>query len=327
VSGAQTLLEVSGLRVNHPIRTSLGRRRGEFTAVRDVSFEIKQGQIFGLVGESGCGKTTLAKTIIGLGKAAAGSVKFRQRDMQQMDQVQMNQARREIQFIFQDPLAALSPRRNIWQALQEPLRLYAIGTRESHQARIENVLHMVGIQTHVLRQYPHELSGGQRQRVVLARALVSEPRLIIADEPMSSLDVSVQARMIGLIRKIQQELGVAFLLISHDLAVVQQLADQVAVMYLGQLVESGPASQVFANPAHPYTQALFDAVPAHLESGFSVKPISGEPPSALTPPAGCVFHTRCPKVRQDCYSSEPGETMLTEIPGGKHKVRCHLCNS
>jgi oligopeptide/dipeptide ABC transporter ATP-binding protein len=323
------LMTVRDLRVAYPLRRALLRGRNRLEAVRGVSFELHEGRIFGLVGESGCGKTTLARTLLGLVTPASGQVHFRNEEMGRMDARRLGQARREIQYLFQDPLASLSPRRSIWQTLQEPLLLYGFAPRKEHRSRIEHALEIVDLPPEVLPRYPHELSGGQRQRVALARALVAGPALIIADEPMSSLDVSVQARIITLIRKVQRELGIAFLLISHDLAVIQQLADDVGVMYLGEMVETSPAAELFRHPAHPYTRALLQGSPwrsgRRLTEGAA---LPGEPPSALTPPAGCVFHTRCPQVLADCHTHHPGDFVLaTEIGDGSiHSVRCHLWN-
>jgi oligopeptide/dipeptide ABC transporter ATP-binding protein len=279
------------------------------------------------VGESGCGKTSLSRAIGQLTPLRAGEVRFRQQDMGGMDARSLRQARREIQYLFQDSLAALSPRRSIWQTLLEPLVLYRIGNPADRWLRIKQALETVDLQPDVLGSYPHELSGGQRQRVALARALLAEPALIIADEPMSALDVSVQARMVALLRKVQREKGISFLFISHDLAVVQQLADEVAVMYLGELVEIAPAEELFGNPAHPYTRALLAAAPGNCSPGGPERPAwRGEHPSPLTPPPGCVFHTRCPLVMSRCSTLHPGESTLASTPagGGSHTVRCHL---
>jgi oligopeptide/dipeptide ABC transporter ATP-binding protein len=328
MNSGPALLQVRELEVTYPVRTALGRRGGRLTAVGGVSFELHRGRIFGLVGESGCGKSSLARAIIGLTAAAAGAVLYQQRELGRMDVRELRQTRRQIQYLFQDPLAALSPRRNIWQTLLEPLILYRIGNHESQRSRVENALGIVNLHHEVLTRFPHELSGGQCQRVALARALVAEPAVIIADEPMSSLDVSVQARMIALIRKVQHETGIAMLLISHDLAVVQQLADEVAVMYLGQIVEAGPAARVFSKPSHPYTRALFAAASRrHFGPDAMSVPLHGDPPSALTPPAGCVFHTRCPLVMTDCLTRSPMEANLAASSSGNHTVRCHLWNS
>jgi oligopeptide/dipeptide ABC transporter ATP-binding protein len=327
LTAGPALLQAHDLCVAHDLRGSWGRSSGKIQAVNKLNFRIHSGRIFGLVGESGCGKTSLAKTIVGLNQPSSGTMYFAQNNIASMDATARVKMRQEIQYLFQDPLAALSPRRTIRQSLAEPLRLYGIGDRDSHRARIEAILKTVDLSNEILPRYPHELSGGQRQRVLLARALVAEPKLIIADEPLSSLDVSVQARMIALIQKVRKEMGIAFLLISHDLAVVQQLADEVAIMYLGHIVEAGPASRIFSQPAHPYTKALFDAVPGGLSGADKLNLISGEPPSALTPPAGCVFHTRCPGVMEVCRSIPPKETPLAESKMGKHSVRCHLWNS
>jgi peptide/nickel transport system ATP-binding protein/oligopeptide transport system ATP-binding protein len=315
--------------VAYPLRRTLLGSRSRLEAVRGVSFELYEGRIFGLVGESGCGKSSLARTLLGLTTPASGQVYFRNEDLGRMDARRLGRARREIQYLFQDPLASLSPRRSIWQTLQEPLLLYGIVPREEHRSHIEHALEIVDLPPEILPRYPHELSGGQRQRVALARALVARPALIIADEPMSSLDVSVQARIITLIRKVQRELGMAFLLISHDLAVIQQLADDVGVMYLGEMVETSPAAELFRHPAHPYTRSLLQGSP--WRSGWRLTEgaaLPGEPPSALTPPAGCVFHTRCPQVLAECHTHHPADFILaTETGGGSiHSVRCHLWN-
>lgn len=327
MTAGQALLQVSDLCVAHKLRRTLGRSSRKIQAVNNISLQIHPARIFGLVGESGCGKTSLAKAIVGLHQPSSGTIYFAQNNTASMNATARFRMRREIQYLFQDPLASLSPRRTMRQSLAEPLRLYRIGEHHSHRSRIEKVLNTVDLGKEILHRYPHELSGGQRQRVLLARALISEPKLIIADEPLSSLDVSVQANMIALIRKARDETGIAFLLISHDLAVVQQLADHIAIMYMGHIVETGPASRVFSQAAHPYTKALFDAVPGRLFGEDNQHSILGEPPSALTPPAGCVFHTRCPGVMDMCRSRPPEETPLAQTKMGEHSVRCHLWNS
>jgi oligopeptide/dipeptide ABC transporter ATP-binding protein len=324
------LLSVRDLHVDYPVRSPLGTRHHTVQAVRGVSFEMEEGRTLGLVGESGCGKTSLARALLGLTPCSAVEVRFRGSDLVHQHAGRPQRTRHEIQYLSQDPLAALSPRRTIWQALIEPLVHYQRGQPADHAQRIGQALAAVDLQPDVLPCYPHELSGGQRQRVALARALVAEPALIIADEPLASLDVSVRARILVLMRRLQRELGLSFLFISHDLAVVQQVADVVAVMYLGELLEVAPAVELFSHPAHPYTQALVAAapgsrVPAVAES-FALQ---GEPPSPLTPPPGCVFHTRCPRVMDRCLRTHPGDSNLT-IAGagsGTHTVRCHLWNS
>ncbi|HLF32376.1 MAG TPA: ABC transporter ATP-binding protein [Xanthomonadales bacterium] len=330
MSDAPPLLSVRDLHVSYLARSSSSLRRPRLNAVRGVSFELHEGRVFGLMGESGCGKTSLARAIVRLTPPSAGEVRFRGQDMRGMDGRGLRRARREIQYLFQDPLAALSPRRNIWQTLLEPLVLHRLGNPADRRLRIEQALATVDLQPDVLGCYPHELSGGQRQRVALARVLVAEPALVIADEPMSSLDVSVQARILALMRKVQREKGISFLFISHDLAVVQQLADEVAVMYLGELVETAPAAELFANPAHPYTRALLAAAPRSRSPGGTERLVwRGEQPSPLTPPPGCVFHTRCPLVMDRCSTLRPGENTLANTAAGEasHKVRCHIWNS
>ena len=321
MSEAGPLLEVRGLRVEYPV--SAHRR---LRAVHEVSFALWPGCILGIVGESGCGKTSLVRALLGLLPAAAGSVWLRGRDLAAMTPSARRAERRHVQHVFQDPAGSLSPRRTVGQTLQEPLQLYRLGTRAGWPERIARALGTVGLQPDVLPRFPHELSGGQRQRIALARALIAEPDLIVADEPTASLDASAQATVIGLIRRVREELGVAFLLISHDLAAVQQLADNVGVMYLGRLVECAPAAALFATPAHPYTQALLAAATGVAGDGGDAAALRGDPPSPLTPPPGCVFHTRCPRFMDRCSRDAPDETVLRQQPGEReaHRVRCLL---
>jgi peptide/nickel transport system ATP-binding protein len=295
------------------------------TAVRGVSLDVERGRIHALVGESGCGKTSLARAILRLLPAESGELLYRGQDLLQMSAGELRRARRHIQAVFQDPQASLSPRRSVLQTLREPLDHFRLGPAAGRAERAMAALEAVGLDPALRHRYPHELSGGQRQRVALARALVSEPELIIADEPVSSLDVSVQAHIIELIRELQTARGLAFLFVSHDLSVVQRLADQVSVMYLGDLVETGPAAELFARPAHPYTRALLASVPVPDPGHPPPVALPGEPPSALTPPGGCVFHMRCPDRFGPCANRAPQET----FPHGteaQHRVRCHLWN-
>ncbi len=324
------LLRIRDLYVSYAVRRLPGFSQNRLQAVRGVSFEVQNGSVFGLVGESGCGKTSLARAIIRLVKPDSGSVHYRDFDLSHADAPRSRQARREIQYLFQDPLASLSPRRSIWQTLLEPLLHYRIGNPAGHRTRVGQVLEQVDLLTDVLPRYPHELSGGQRQRVALARALLAEPALIIADEPLSSLDVSMQARMLTLMRKVQKETGLAMLFISHNLAVVQQLATDVGVMYAGELVECGPVDAVLRKPAHPYTQALLDAVRRPASGGLSAPPLrTCAPPGSLTTAPGCSFHSRCPHVMEHCKIIRPHDNFLiaTTATGGKHIARCHLWNS
>jgi len=297
-------------------------------AVNGVSFDIHAASIFGLVGESGSGKTSLAQSIVQLVRPAAGQILFHGDELVNMKETKLRKARKNIQLVFQDPLASLSPRRNILQSLLEPLDHFRIGDPGQRRTRALSSLETVGLDQDVQHRYPHELSGGQRQRVALARALVTEPELIIADEAVSSLDVSVQARILELILHLREKTGVAFLFVSHDLAVIQQLADVVGVMYLGKMLEIAPADSLFRRAAHPYTRSLLDAVPAPDPGHDRPLVLSGEPPSPLTPPSGCVFHTRCPKAMNKCQNVQPDEINVSE-PGasrGTHLVRCHLWN-
>ncbi len=323
---AEELLRINQLDVSYALARSGFGHAPRRTAVHDVSISIRPGQVVALVGESGCGKTSLARAVLQLAPVSRGEIVFRGQAVHAMDKNQRRHMRRQIQFVFQDPLASLSPRRSLWQTLLEPLKLYRNCPPSAYRSRIIEVLEQVGLGPDCLESYPHELSGGQRQRVALARALLAGPALIVADEPMSSLDVSVQARIITLMRQLSDELGIAFLLISHDLAVVQQLADLIAVMYLGRVVEFGEAGEVLARPAHPYTQALINAV-AMLDAtaGPNDPGLPGEPPSALTPPPGCVFHTRCRHAMEVCRATIPGKSAAPQAPGEyPHQVWCHL---
>ncbi|MEJ8567115.1 ABC transporter ATP-binding protein [Elongatibacter sediminis] len=317
---ATPLFEVRDLRVEH---AAPGGQK--LNAVNGVSLRLREGSILGVVGESGCGKSSLARAMLGLLPVAAGSLFYRGQELTTLASRRRRGTQRGIQHVFQDPANSLSPRRTIRQTLEEPLALYRMAGRDEWPGRIARVLEAVGLGSELLDRYPNELSGGQKQRIALARALLPDPDLIIADEPVSSLDVSAQARVIERIRHARKTFGTAFLLISHDLAVIRQLADDVSVMYLGRLVESGPADRVFAEPAHPYTQALLAAARGNGAPGSGLK---GEPPSPLTPPPGCVFHTRCPRAMDRCSRLNPGFTVAAQDDCGAqtHLVRCHLWN-
>jgi oligopeptide/dipeptide ABC transporter ATP-binding protein len=324
---AEQLLSVRDVTVRYS--RGSGRDAAQLTAVRDVSLDIPPAGILALVGESGSGKTSLAHGILQLVPLASGKVLFRGRDTGSMDRSGLRDMRQRIQPVFQDPLAALSPRRSIRQALLEPLEHFRIGDRAKREQMVADMIGSVDLDTELLERYPHELSGGQRQRVALARALVSGPDLVVADEPVSSLDVSMQGRIVELIRQLRDTMGVAFLFVSHDLGVVRRLADSVAVMYAGRLVESGPAERVFAEPAHPYTRALLNALPVADPSRPPPRILEGEPPSPLTPPTGCVFHNRCAEAIADCSEQEPADRVMarTEDEQSEHRVRCHLCKN
>ena len=330
----QSLLSVRDLVVRYPVGEN---SRTPLTAVRGVSLDIAPAGIYGLVGESGSGKSSLAHAILQLLPMAAGQVLFKGQDLAAMKKPQLNVARRNIQAVFQDSLASLSPRRSIRQTLLEPLDHFEIGDPGGREQKAAAILETVGLDPVVGHRYPQELSGGQRQRVALARALVTEPELIIADEPVSSLDVPVQARIIDLILELREKLGIAFLFVSHDLAVIRALADSVGVMFLGKIVEHAPADELYARPAHPYTRSLLEAVPIADPRHPPPLVLAGEPPSPLTPPPGCVFHRRCPDVIAPCSVITPAESSICEEDGSPsggqdltttdHRVRCHLWNA
>jgi len=334
VAAAPPLLSVRDLVVNYPSR---GHSRTPVTVVKGVSLDIRPAGIYGLVGESGSGKSSLAHAIVQLVRPASGQVLFHGRDLVGMKPAQLKAARRQIQVVFQESLASLSPRRSILQTMLEPLEHFRIGTPATRPARAAAALRAVGLDAGMQRRYPQELSGGERQRVALARALVTEPDLIIADEPLSSLDVPVQSRMLALILELRAKLGIAFLFVSHDLSVVRRLADTVGVMYFGKIVESASSEALFSRPAHPYTRSLLAAVPVADPGHPRPDVLAGEPPSPLTPPAGCVFHMRCREKIQLCSSVEPSETAISEQNGAaednlesktiSHRVRCHLWNT
>lgn len=327
------LLAVNTLTVTYPLHPTNQEGAGRLRAVHGVSFELRAGQVFGLVGESGSGKTTIARAIVGLVKPGGGSIHYRGEDVFSSRAEQRQRVQREIQYLFQDPMASLSPRRSILKSLIEPLQHYRIGVAAEHHDRIRNVLKKVDLPTDVLNRFPHELSGGQRQRLALARALLAEPLLLIADEPMSSLDVSVQARMINLFRKVQEDSGLALLIISHDLAVVRQLADSVGVLYAGELVESGPADDIFLAPAHPYTQTLLACASGqNTDARLPLASADQDDAPLAAKHSHCAFHKRCPKVMQQCKIERPPDREIQRGISGKpesqgiHITRCHLWN-
>jgi peptide/nickel transport system ATP-binding protein/oligopeptide transport system ATP-binding protein len=316
------LLSVRDLVVRYPQAS----RRQAVTAVRGVSLELAAGRVHALVGESGSGKTSLARAVLRLLPVASGQVLFNGLDLTRASGSALRLARRSIQAVFQDPQASLSPRRTILQTLREPLDHFRLGPRRGRNERAAAALETVGLDTALLHRFPHELSGGQRQRVALARALVAEPELIVADEPLSSLDVPVQSRIMDLVRELSERRGLAFLFVTHDLSVVRRLAHSVSVMYLGELVESAPAHSLFAQPAHPYTRALLASVPVPDPERPAPVALGGEPPSVLTPPPGCVFHGRCPERIEPCASVPPRECQPAGL-AREHRVKCHLWNA
>ncbi|MFD9883089.1 dipeptide ABC transporter ATP-binding protein [Streptomyces alboflavus] len=319
------LLELDALAKEFPLTGGpFARRRGTVSAVGGVSLSVRRGETYGLVGESGCGKTTLGRIVAGLEEPTGGTVRFDGRDLSGLSRAERRAHRRRIQLMFQDSTAAMDPRMRVGEILREPLVIQGVGTRTDQERLTAELLDAVGLPRGAVHRYPHEFSGGQRQRLGLARALTLSPDLVVADEPVSALDVSVQAQILNLMRELQRERGLTYLFISHDLAVIRHLADTVGVMYLGRLVESGPAEQVYAHPLHPYTRGLLDTVnvpdPA-AASGGDREPLRGETPSAAKPPSGCRFRTRCPFAEEICASTEPP---VSTPNGAGHQVACHF---
>ncbi len=301
-----------------------GRKSAVVKAVDDVSFDIYRGETFGVVGESGCGKSTLGRTLIGLLKPAEGHIYLDGTDLAQMRGAEWKQMRRKAQIIFQDPSACLNPRRTIRQILMEPFEIHQMTGKMDADARIMELLNLVGLDAYHLSRYPHELSGGQKQRIGIARALALEPDIIICDEAVSALDVSVQAQVLNLLKELKDKLGLTYFFISHNLNVVYQVSDRVGVMYLGRIVEIAAYDQLYEKRYHPYTEALLSAIPQVGQgSGQERIRLMGEVPSPSNPPAGCHFHTRCQKTCDRCYIEAPE---LREVEKG-HLVACHLYNT
>jgi peptide/nickel transport system ATP-binding protein len=322
---AEVVLSADGLVKDFPVtRGLLQRKTGSVSAVAGVSFDIRRGETFGLVGESGCGKTTIGRLIAGLEKRTAGTVCFSGRDLASLSAREDRQLCRKIQYMFQDSYASLNPRMRVDMILREPLVVQGIGDRTEQRRRVAELLDDVGLPQNAVERYPHEFSGGQRQRLGFARALTLSPELVVADEPVSALDVSIQAQVLNLMRDLQRQMGLTYLFISHDLAVVRYLSNHIGVMYLGKLVEVGPADEVYLTPAHPYTQGLIDSAPLAdpgAEQAKARSGISGELPSALNPPSGCRFRTRCPLAQEVCAEIEPP---LRPFSSRRHLAACHF---
>lgn len=321
------LLEVDNLVVHYQVRGTGTIMRGHDTvhAVDGVSFTLANHQTLGLVGESGCGKSTTGRTVLYLDRPTSGTVRYEGRDLSQLSDRELTALRRHMQIVFQDPIGALNPRHTVGQLISEPLRVHDLVPRNKRAKRVEELLELVGLPPDSVSRFPHEFSGGQCQRIGIARALAVQPSLLVLDEPVSALDVSVQAQILQLLTDLQDRLGLAYLFIAHDLAVVGQMSDHVAVMYLGKIVEIAERDLLYARPYHPYTEALFSAVPIpdpRLSKEHRRKVVSGEVPSSLTPPSGCRFRTRCPLAQDRCKEEEP---LLHPVAKG-HLVACHFAD-
>jgi oligopeptide/dipeptide ABC transporter ATP-binding protein len=325
---SKTLLEVKNLQKYFPIRGGLlGREVGKVHAVDTVSFTLRQGKTLGLVGESGCGKSTLGRTLLRLTDPTAGEILYEGQDIAKLKPSELRALRKEIQIIFQDPFASLNPRMSIREILSEPFEIHGLYKQpDERRAKIVELLQEVGLNPEAAERYPHEFSGGQRQRIGIARALALKPKLIVADEPVSALDVSIQSQVLNLMMDLRDKYGLSYIFIAHDLAVIEHISDDIAVMYLGKIIEHTTAEQLYKQPRHPYTQALIASIPEpKIDRSKPKKTLQGDVPSPINPPPGCRFNTRCPYAKGQCRSAEPElKNMGTE--GAPHWVACHFAD-
>ena len=317
------LLSAEHLELYFPIKDGIifQREKARVHAVNDVSFELAEGETLGLVGESGCGKTTLARSLLRLLEPTGGTIHFEGRDITHAKRSEMRPLRADMQMVFQDPFASLNPRKTVRQSVGMPLRLQG-AEQDTIERRVAELLDRVGLAPEHAKRYPHEFSGGQRQRIGIARALAVEPKLVLLDEPVSALDVSVQAQIINLLDDLQDDMGLSYLFVAHDLSVVRHVSDRIAVMYLGKLMEVSPSEELYTKPIHPYTEALLAAIPVPDPRENRARErivVKGEPPNPISPPSGCVFHTRCPHATGVCKTTEPP---LVSYPNG-HLAACH----
>ncbi|MFC7785000.1 MULTISPECIES: ABC transporter ATP-binding protein [unclassified Rossellomorea] len=318
----EPLLKVENLKKHFPITGGiLGRPVSSVKAVDGVSFTVNKGETLGIVGESGCGKSTTGRMLMRLIDPSEGKVTFEDRELTSLSNSEMRKIRREMQMVFQDPFASLNPRHTVEQILEEPLKVHGMGSAKERKKRVHELLNIVGLSSYHAKRYPHQFSGGQRQRIGIARALMTNPKLIIADEPVSALDVSIQSQVLNLMQDLQKEFGLTYIFIAHDLGVVRHISDRVGVMYLGKMVELSNSETLYEKPLHPYTQALLSAVPVP-DPDFKRETIllQGDIPSPSNPPSGCTFHTRCPHATEICKQKVP--EFKEHQPG--HYVACHL---
>jgi oligopeptide transport system ATP-binding protein len=324
---SETILEAKNVVKHYPVTRGVVFRKtiGQVQAVDGVSFSLKQGETLGIVGESGCGKSTLARVLMNLERPTGGSVEYRGRDMFTMGGGEMRKLRRQIQLVMQDPYTSLNPRMTVGDLIGEPFEIHTdVAPKGSRRKKVQELLEVVGLNPEHINRYPHQFSGGQRQRIGIARALALRPEIIVCDEPVSALDVSIQAQVMNLLDSLQKELGLAYIFIAHDLSVVRHLSDRVAVMYLGKIVEIGTEDEIYERPTHPYTQALLSAVPVPDPNSRSTKAIirlTGDVPSPANPPSGCRFRTRCWKAQDICAEQVPE---LVQRPGTDHPSACHF---